>query len=394
MTITSALIFALLAGTPAAEASKPADPAADISKVRELIKQLADPKFKVRDSAEKELIQLGLASLDSLKEGEKSPDLHVQERCRQLQPMIRALTLQKRIDVFLKNRDATLPKNLPFVASFMKITGDSKESRELYADLLVLHAQLLDEAERDRKKGMDMFVAYCQEINNRMRYVPGIDQQSRYRSITKADVILFFLMSQELAADRTGRISNFGYTFFNTPVLAEMLGKDTPATVPFKKMFLSWIDKEPQPYMVQRGLQIAADAKMKEALPLVLKHIKDKNAQVYTRAQTALLLAKIGTKESIKEIEPILEDKTLIGNFNINNTQGKVEMRDVALAICVKLSGQKMSEYDFDVMKGNDEVLYMSYIYCAFSSEAKREAAHKKYKDTKAKDLKEKDAKK
>jgi hypothetical protein len=45
-------------------------------------------------------------------------------------------------------------------------------------------------------------------------------------------------------------------------------------------------------------------------------------------------------------------------------------------------------------MKGNDEVLYMSYIYCAFSSEAKREAAHKKYQDLKAKEPKEKDAKK
>src|SRR6516162_2034662 len=159
----TALILSLLAGTAAAEARDEA-PAADVAKARALIKQLGDAKFKVRDSAEKELVHLGLASLEALKEGEKNSDLHIQERCRQLQPMIRALTLQKRIDNFLAHRDGPLPKNLPFVVSFMAITGDSKEARQLYAEVLQINPQLLDDAERDQKKGLDQFAAYCQEV--------------------------------------------------------------------------------------------------------------------------------------------------------------------------------------------------------------------------------------
>jgi hypothetical protein len=385
----TALILSLLAGTAAAEARDEA-PAADVAKARALIKQLGDAKFKVRDSAEKELVHLGLASLEALKEGEKNSDLHIQERCRQLQPMIRALTLQKRIDNFLAHRDGPLPKNLPFVVSFMAITGDSKEARQLYAEVLQINPQLLDDAERDQKKGLDQFAAYCQEVNQRTTYRPGVNYEAQRRLVTRADVALYFLLSSEFKNDPTNRVANFGYSFLNAPSIPETLGKDDPAAQPFKKLFLSWVEKQAQPYLVQRGLQIAAEAKMKETLPLVLKQIKEKNVPIYTRAQTALLLVKVGNKEHVKEVEPLLEDKTIVGTFGINNKQGQVQMRDVALAICIKLSGQKMSEYDFDVMKGNDDFIYQSYIYCAFSGDDKREAAHKKYKELKDKTDKEK----
>jgi hypothetical protein len=97
------------------------------------------------------------------------------------------------------------------------------------------------------------------------------------------------------------------------------------------------------------------------------------------------LFPTLGAKEDLKEIEPLLEDKTLIGAFNINNKHGQVQMRDVALAVCINLSGQKMRDFNFDVMNGNDDFFQTSYIYCAFSSNEKREAAHQKYKEFQAK---------
>jgi hypothetical protein len=383
MSTTAAILISMFAA--GAEARNGEAPAAGASKARELVKQLADTKFKVRDAAEKELVKLGPASLDALKEGEQSADLHVRERCRQLQPTIRALTLRKRIDAFLADRTGAAAKDVPFAAAFLKITGDSKESRALYAELLQLNAQLLDEAERDRRKGAEMFAAYCQEVNGRMRYTPGINYREQQKLVGRADVALYFLLAPELRQEPTGRISSFGYTFLNAPTLPETLAKDDAAALPFKKLFLAWLEKEPQPYMVQRGVQVAADAKMKETLPLVLKMIREKSAPAYTRAQTALLLTRVGTKEHLKDVEPLLEDKTVVGNFGINNKQGSVQMRDVALAVCIKLSGQKMADYDFDVMKANDDLIHQSYIYCAFTGDAKREEAHKKYREWKAK---------
>lgn len=383
MNMIAALLLSMAA--PGADTRSNEVSPADIAKARDLIKLLADKKFRVRDAAEKQLVSLGLASLDALKEGEKHPDLHVQERCRLLQPQIRSLTLQKRIDRFVANRDGPIPSDLPFAQSFLKLTDDSPEARKLYTDVLLVNPQLLDAVDQDKTKGISAFQAFCQEIQQQTQYVQGIDYREQQKLITRGHVALYFLLSSELSADKTGRISNYGYTFMNAPTLNETLVKDEPANAPFRKLFLNWIEKEPQPYMVQRGVQIAADAKMKEALPLVLKLINRKDLQGYSRAQTALLLTRVGTKEHIKEMEPLLEDKTVIGNVGINNKMGSVQMRDVALAVCIKLSGQKISSYPFDVMQGADDNLHQSYIYCAFTSDERREEAHKQYKDWKAK---------
>jgi hypothetical protein len=383
MNMIAALLLTVAA--PGADARPSEISTADVTKARELIKQLGDKKFKVRQTAEKQIVALGLAALGALKEGESNPDLHIQERCRNLQPMIRALTLQKRIDNFLANRDGPIPSDLPFAQNFLKLTEDSKEARKLYADVLVINPQLLDAIDQDRTKGISLFQAFCQEIQQQTQYVQGIDYRERQKLITRSHVALYFLLSSELSEDKSGRTSNYGYTFMNAPTLNEALTKDDATTAPFKKLFLNWIEKEPQPYMVQRGVQIAADAKMKEALPLVLKLMNRKDLQGYARAQTTLLLTKVGTKEHIKEVEPLLDDKTIIGNFGINNKMGQVQMRDVALAVCIKLSGQKMSSYPFDVMQGADDNLYMSYIYCAFTCDEKREEAQKQYRDWKAK---------
>lgn len=379
------VVAILLVAAPSADSRPSEVPPADVAKARELIKQLADSRFKVRDAAEKQIVSLGLASLDALKDGEKHPDLHVQERCRLLQPMIRALTLQRRIDAFLAKRDGPIPANLPLAASFLKLTEDSKEARKLYAEILVINPQMLDTIDQDKVKGTAMFVSYCQEVQQRSQYVPGVDYRERQKLITRADVALYFLLSSELSQDRTGRVSSYGYTFMNAPALPETLGKEDTDSAVFKKLFLNWVEKEPQPYMVQRAVQIASDAKMKEALPLVLKLIERKDLQGYARAQTALLLTRVGTKEHIKLMEPLLEDKAVIGNFGINNKMAQVQMRDVALAVCIKLSGQKMSDYPFDVMQGGDANIHQSYIYCAFSSDEKRDEAQKKYKESKEK---------
>ncbi len=381
MITSAALVFTVLATSPVADIQK----VNETDRARALVKQLGDRNFKVRDAAERELIELGTASLDALKEGEQSTDVHVIDRCRALQPMIRELTLRRRIDDFIANRGEVNPKDLPLAETFLKSTGDTKEARTLFADVLTRHSSLLDLIARDKKKGLDQFTTYCQEVAQRMQFVRGVDPMAQRMNITQSDVSMYMLIAIELSADKTGRVASNAYPFLQAPSLKATLAKDTPENLPFKKLFMVWLEKEPQPHMVHQALQIAVDVKMKEAVPILLNAVKNKTTPIYSRAQTALLLAKVGEKEHLKEIEPLLEDKTVVGNFGVNNKQGTVQMRDVALAVSIKLNGQKMADYDFDVMQGSDENLYQSYIYCAFSSSEKRDAAHAKFKEWKAK---------
>ncbi len=326
--------------------------------------------------------------MPALQDGEKSTDLHIQERCRALQPAIRALILQKKVDAFVGNREGRLPDDLPLIKGFIKMTGDSKDARQLYVEMLQAHSTLLDEAERNTDKGAELFNAFTQDIAGRLKYRPGMNFQAAQRSVLRSEVTLFFFLSRELPLEKINLAANQSYLFLNVPILAETISKNTPAVEPFKKLFIAWFEKEPQPHLMQRALYVAVEAKMKEALPILMKFILNKEIHVTARAQAALLLVKNGSTEHLKEIEPLLEDKTLVGNFNINNQKGQVQMRDVGLAVSIKLSGQKMSDYSFDVMTGADEMIAMSYVYCAFSDDAKREASHKKYQEFKAKQAK------
>jgi hypothetical protein len=379
--MSTAIIFALLAGAPAADAGKGETPGADVAKARALVKQLADDKFRVRDAAEKELLALGLASLDALKEGEKHSDAHVRERCRLLQPAIRWLILERRVKEFLAKPDGPLPKELPLVASFMKVTGDTKESRTLYADLVRAYSTLLAEFERDKKKAGEQFVVYCQDIAFRMQFN---NEQSARNPISRVDVALYLLGTRELSNELRAQMFGLGHSFLQAPALTSALGQQTAAALPLRKLFLDWLERSPDPFMLQQGLQVAVDARMKEAAPLIVQQIKKKGVPAYFKAQTTLLLGRVGGKEHLADVEPLLDDKTMIGNVRFNNFSAKIEMRDVALAVCVKLSGQKLADFGFNTQNMNEEIFTGSYIYCGFATDAKRDAAHKKYKDAKA----------
>ena len=379
----NSVILLVMSAVPTADASSAKPKLAEYDKARELVKLLGDNKYRIRAAAEKQLVSLGMASLAALKEGENSSDVHVADRCRSLQPTIRSLTLQKRIENFLTNtKDPEITKSLPLAESFLKITGDSKEARELYSHAYQASPELFESVLNNPAKAQVEFTSFCQDANTKMMRQQGIDFRIAQRMITLTDVITYFIVTHELAERKISVNNGHGYVFMNSVNLPENLGRSDATGAAVKKLFLAYIDKEKQVYMIQRALQIAAEAKMNETLPLVLKLVKDKDTPNYTRAQVALMLLKLGSKDNLKDVAPLLEDKTVVGNFGINNVQGQVQIRDVALAVSIKLSGQKMSDYPFDVMKGNDDIIHLSYIYCAFTGEKSRNAAFEKFKDS------------
>ena len=44
--------------------------------------------------------------------------------------------------------------------------------------------------------------------------------------------------------------------------------------------------------------------------------------------------------------------------------------RAIAPAACIKMVGQKLADYGFDVLKGDDKTILMTHAHCAFTSDA------------------------
>jgi hypothetical protein len=64
MSVTTAIMLSLLTGAPAVDALNQGK--GDLTHARELIKQMGDARFKVRDAAEKELLHLGSSAIEAL----------------------------------------------------------------------------------------------------------------------------------------------------------------------------------------------------------------------------------------------------------------------------------------------------------------------------------------
>jgi hypothetical protein len=178
---------------------------------------------------------------------------------------------------------------------------------------------------------------------------------------------------------------------FNAPLLIKSIGEGDGSTQ-MRKLFLDWLENESQPGMQQRGFMLASQVNLKEALPVALKVLEKPGLQSFGKAQVMISLAKLGSKEHIKALEPYLDDKTLITNINFGNGQMSIQIRDVAMGVSVQLAGQKFADYGFDTTRFGGGVP-TSYYYYGFPAEADgkeskaREEAHAKWKEWAKKNL-------
>jgi len=354
------------------------------ARATQLVQQLGDPSFKVREKAADDLIDLGSAAVDALRLGLKSTDIEIHDRCVKLLPKALDARVQEQIVEFLAEPDGPIPPDLPCIKRWVSIAGTGKASREMYAEIIKAHRKILVEVDQHPEKTAQTFTAFCQEVYNRQRAVPNLE--ARKEVVTYPDACLFLFLGSDPNARKGGAPVATNYTqsilMLNSPHTTGMLS-GSGANESGKALFLGWLEQERYPTLVRRGFGIAATANLKEALPMVMRFVNDKTATPSIRSSALASSAKLFDRESLKLIEPLLKDDTLIAKTTINGSTASTEMRDVALGVSVQAMGQKPADYGFDRFKeANPAVGVVStsnYVY-ALSDKA-REAAFKKWQD-------------
>jgi hypothetical protein len=398
MSAAAILALASLLGAPT-PSTPPTDP-----KLAELVKKLGAKSYRVREDAAQQLLRRGHESVSALTEGVKDADPEVSERCRQLLPQAASLERNQKLADLLKDPKSPPPKGLAGLDRFLKVTGDDKAARELYAEMLAIHHTTIEAAETDLVKAAREYRQFCDDIYNRWYAGTRVGRYSYddmfNTGTAKADIAFFLFMSADSKLrkhdNNNGRSQMLLYSTQITKTIAEKDG--SPA---MRKVFLDWLENEPQIYLQQRGFELASQANLKEALPIALKLLERKDQQTHSKAQVMIALVKFGTKEHIPVLEKYMDDKTSLGSIGFGNgMQMTIQARDVALGVSVLLSGQKLTDYGFDNRFGGGQP--MQYYSFGFpdsgngTAENKtREDAHKKWKEWKEKnDPKKKDAEK
>jgi hypothetical protein len=104
---------------------------------------------------------------------------------------------------------------------------------------------------------------------------------------------------------------------------------------------------------------------LNEALPLAIgiAHGGPEylTASPVLRATAALAVGRFGSKTDVDALEPLLEDETAYPVPNLNQIQGlisPVQVRDVALAIMLHLTGQEPKDYGFTRAKAKPQTVF------------------------------------
>ena len=352
-------------------------------KAFDLVKQLGDDKYKVREKAADELVELGRSAKEALLAGRKSGDPEVVERCGQILPMALLSDLKLRVDRYKADTDGKLKHDLPLLARYEKLFPPSPATRQIFSDILEAGGTSLVRLELDPESILPVYeqhyVEMCYQSNGRYG---GVQRQP-----TRGEIGLVFLLgsdpgTQDEREDYTRLQAYPNFLHQAGPQFADQ--KTGPV---MRHLFAMWLGNRSDRNILQNGINIVQQQNIKEALPSILKILKDNGngAQPYSRAQALALYARMADKaEALKEVQTLLKDETVIQpNLNIGGKLGgSVQMRDVALAAAILLADKQPKDFGF-VMLNNNIVMNLNtlnnYYQLGFADDEKRAESVKKF---------------
>jgi hypothetical protein len=259
----------------------------------------------------------------------------------------------------------------------------------LYAEMVKAHPDQLLDVELHPERVLEVYREHIRSVYGRTMARPGTTIAGR-SAPAEADVLLFLFLGavgDVRPSVLPGTSSSYYYQFLNSTALISKLSV-AEAGAPVRKLYAAWLEKERYSIVMRRGIDIAAQNKVTECIPTVLKIAGDTNTTLYIRASALLGIARLGTKENLKDLEPFLKDKTQIAIVVVNGEQWAVQMRDVALGAAVQLAGESAADFGFERRPPTVLVSVTSYTYYAFHTDEKRTAAHQKWAEWASEKLK------
>jgi hypothetical protein len=360
----------------------------DRKRAEALVAQLGHPDFRDREKAAKELLAIGYPAREAVLAGTQSADQEISERCRKLYPAIWRSDLEKRAQKFIDQAGGPVPDDLPGAERWLKIAGDSKASRQQYAEMLKAHPEPLLEVDQNPARLVDVCREHMRAVYARSQ-IRTVGTPATPATATETYLFLFLGASGDVrpATLVPGTSTTHTYQFLTTRALADKL-TDAEAGPPIRKLFAAWLERERYSVLLRRAIEVAAQNKVTECAPVALRIATDTKAPPFVRAMGVIGFARLGTKADIDELRPFLVDTTPIGTVIVNSVQWTAQMRDVALGAAVQLAGENLAEFGFERRPPSGLAMASSYSYFAFPSDEKRDAAHKKWKEWAQQNLK------
>jgi hypothetical protein len=375
--LTTALLWQAAPGpAQAEEAGK--SPASGAPRATALVRQLGSESYQAREQAARELTEIGKSAATALRDGLRDDDAEVRRRCQELLTHLNRSELEVALDAFLADKDTKLINKVPAWSRYRKLIGDDEAARALFVEMCCSEAPLLDALEKDHKGASNRVMNRCQEIFQQL-YTP----QGVRGTVTLGQVVALMYA----ATDSTYQVQPQAIYQLNSLLYQQEPRQGFTSNSAARKLLVAYVQQRSEDQnMAHQNMNLAMQFDLKECVEPALKMALAKEQQVYTRATAIIVVGRLGTKDHIDKLKPILSDPTAVGQSAFNQVRINTQLRDVALAMSILLSGQQPLDYEFPYLqamqqfvRGNMSGFYYSPHYLGFSDDAGRDKAFKKW---------------
>ncbi len=342
-------------GAVASGADKPKSKPVDAATA--LVQQLGDPDFATREAAGGKLRALGVKAILALQFGARDPNPEVAKRSREVLAAIKAAERQ----AFLAGkREPTTPA----WKRFKELVGDTKASRELFAEMMAddRRAELVEKAEVSPEKAAEVYAAEVtraadaglksyQQFVGQVPAVMTAPGQSTPMAVASREAVplgdataVLFLGTHPLPKGAKDPSASWALRASFTD------GVRGPQKEPLRKLFAIWLDRRTDPETIHDGLETALYASVPDALPIARRLVADPKLSAPRKGVAVLIVGNHGTKDDLplltacrSDARPYYEYTTL----DKNKKRFEIQVRDLAAAMSLNLSGQDFVKYGF-----------------------------------------------
>ncbi len=333
-----AVLTGLLGALAAGGAARPARIAAAPDDSAALVRRLGDAEYRVREEAAALLASQGLKAQPAVMAGLHAEDPEVRRRCRRILVRVLQADYERRIAALLADREGG-DHDLPGWTWYRQAIGSDRNAREFFAAILRAEPGLLASAEQGPEPAEEAFQLRFAQLHQQARFPnPSFRRQPGMESV--AALLL-------VAVHPQWRLP--GPLVDNPQLLNFMRGGDfgralseSEYRAAMRRLTGQWILIQGARRIAQQKLRMAIQFQIPEGLAPAVEMLEQSEGQSPNMAAFAAeAVARLGGKSYAALLLPLLDDERQCARTG----QRVIEVRDVALAWLVHLTGQNLEAY-------------------------------------------------
>jgi hypothetical protein len=333
------------------------------TEVERLIRELGDDDYQVRREAADRLASGGEAVRAALASVAAGVDPETRFAARRLMTLIADSEFQQRLANFAADVDGRRGASLPGWEEFGELVGRDAAARELFVDMQREEPQLLERVfdTSSANRQVDWEAQVGRMLRARVVSHPG-------QSVVPAGSSATLLF---LGALPDAKISDAGAArlrqLTQIPPLSESLAAKNPNNA-IRRLVCAWIVHCPNRsnIILQQRLDAMFQHSLSECLPLAIEMLEPNPEYLSLLPQQQMLailaVGKFGSEENLAVLEPLLADqRDCVPRQPINGPGSDlvgVQIRDVALAALLRLTGQEPVAYGFLHARPHPQMLF------------------------------------